>query len=88
MQCSANQTKKTPLIIGGTVVGVLIIALVVVVALVLTKKMKRASKANQRKDTDVNPIYGPRETIYVDEVAFVSFTVVNFHFTFDHFTTR
>ena len=56
--------------------------------MVLKKRRKRSSKANLRKDTDVNPIYGPRETIYVDEVAFVTFTVVNFHFTFDHFTTR
>ena len=49
--------------------GIVIIILVLVVALVLTKRRKRASKANLRKDTDVNPIYGPRETIYVDEVA-------------------
>ena len=78
-------TKKTPLIIGGTVVGVLIIALVVVVALVLMKRRKRASKANQRKDIDENPIYGPRETIYVDEVALHN-TI--FIFTYDHFITR
>ena len=84
-----------PLIIGGSVAGIVILVLVIVLVLVLTRRRKRASSANQREEKDENPIYGPRDTIYLDEVdrytfgvALITFTVVNFTFTYDHFITR
>ena len=59
-----------PLIIGGSVAGIVILVLVIVLLLVLTRRRKRASSANQRDEKDENPIYGPRDTIYLDEVDF------------------
>ena len=57
--------NKSILIIGGSIAGIVIFVLVLALVLVLTKRRTRPSTANQKDD---NPIYGPRDTIYVDEV--------------------
>ena len=56
---------KMGLIIGCSVAAILILVLILAVVLM---KRRRESKANLRKSKDENPIYGPRETVYVDEV--------------------
>ena len=62
-----NDGNPLPLIIGCSVGGVLLL-LVIVIAVVVLIKRRRVARANKRDSRDENPIYGPRETVYVDEV--------------------
>ena len=65
-------------LILGSVTGVLVVLLAIVLSVVLIKK-RRVAKLNRRRNSkDENPIYGPRETVYVDEVflTHTSFSVL------------
>ena len=57
-----------PLILGCSI-GALALIIATVLAVVLVKR-RRMAKVNHRNSKDENPIYGPRETVYVDEVKY------------------
>ena len=87
MQCSSkceseicageknNETEEAVQSQMGLITGcsfAFIIFILVIVIVVVLMKRKKVANANQRRSKDENPIYGPRETVYVDEVLYGS----------------